>query len=190
MCGQPLGHRLALIDTAGDNRRALGSRRLDDTGKADALSRSVPRQRAPPRHTTNQVPRWRPGRTHQIERARLAIDHRQCQSGLERRIGRRADSLEKRKRVAIATEHHVLSVVDSLARFAIDEGRRPPAQPGRGLGHDHAPAHSGQRDCGAQTGAAGADDDDVGRHRRRRHVWIASQACAGRGTRITRVNTS
>ena len=69
---------------------------------------------------------------------------------------------EKRVRLAVAAEQHVLAVVHALAGLAIGERRRASAEPRRFLEDDDAPAGAGETDRGAQPGEAGADHDDVG----------------------------
>ena len=113
---------------------------------------------------------------------------------LERRERIGADLAQERVGLAIAAEQHVLAVVHALAGLAIGERRRAPAEPRRFLDDDDPLAGGGETDGGRSAREARADHDDVGgqrlSHASRHHVRIASRACAGRGTRITVLNTS
>ena len=117
---------------------------------------------------------------------------------------------QKRERLRVAAEQHVLPVVDELAGDAIAERRRPSAELRPRLEHEHAAAGVGQRGRGRQPGEAAADDDDVGRHRMEAsdgvgggharaampEQYVESRSTAamtarrGRGTRTTSEKTS
>ena len=83
---------------------------------------------------------------------------------LQRRERAGAEPSQKRVRLAVTAEQHVLAVVDALAGLAIGERRRAAAKPRRLLDDDDAPAGVDEPDGGAEAGEAGADDDDVGGH--------------------------
>jgi hypothetical protein len=91
---------------------------------------------------------------------------------LERRERARTEAIEKRVRLAVATEQHVLAVVHALAGFAIDERGGATAQPRRFFDNDDAPAGAGEMDRGAQPGETRADHDDV--CGKLVHAWLKS----------------
>jgi hypothetical protein len=105
-----------------------------------------------------------------------------------------ADPREKRQRLAIATEHDVLAVVHELACFAIEKRSCPAAELRPRFQDQHACALFGQQRCGAQTGKAGSDHDNVRSHRIPSivlaQVLAAISARRGRGIRTTDEKTS
>ena len=146
--------------------------------------------------------------------AAVPIDHVDVQLGLHVHVACGADAAEKRERLVIAAEEHVLAVVHALAGGRIGERGRPAAERRPRLEHEHADAALGQRRGGAEAGEAAADDDDVNGSmpnaqcltlesvgfgtgaRRRMPISVCSQmrsamsARCGRGTRMRRLNTS
>ena len=84
-----------------------------------------------------------------------------------------ADPPQETKRLAIAPEQHVLSVVDPLACHGIRECRRATAKRRPRLEHEHAQAALGQQRRGAEPGKSGAD------HNRVRPQIISVPRCLG-----------
>ena len=70
-----------------------------------------------------------------------------------------ADAAEKRERLVIAAEQHVLAVVDQLAGLAIAERRGAPAELAARLEHEHALARARRAPTRRQPGDPGADDE-------------------------------
>ena len=73
----------------------------------------------------------------------------------------RADLAEKRERLVVAAQHHMLAVVHPLARLRIVEGRRPPAEHGLSLEHSNAGAARRKGNRSAEPGHASANHNDV-----------------------------
>ena len=127
--------------------------------------------------------------------------------GWTRTLPSRADPPQKRERLAVAAEHHVLAVVDELAGLAVGEGGRASAELRPRIEDEHAHAALGQQRRRAQPGEPAADDDhgaDPGltglaiagsdsaglrmtrSGRQRSQVDAAISARRGRGIRTTR----
>ena len=134
---------------------AAPSRRTSRSSGASrsALSRSRQRQRAPSQHAGDQVPRRRPGADTSASNRRPSRPPSSATVvGCSGARSRGADAFEKRVRLAVAAEQHVLAVVDALAGLAIGERRRAAAQPRRLLDDDDAQARVGQPHGGAEAG--------------------------------------
>ena len=112
--------------------------------------------------------------------------------------------MEERERGVVAPHQHVLAVVELLAGRRVADRGGTTAEHRPALEHQHPRAVLDQRGGRGQPGAAGANDDDVGRHvrgagprrmpvmpkRLRMKMPIAMSARAGFGTRIRDANTS
>ena len=72
-----------------------------------------------------------------------------------------ADSLEEIERLGVTTHQDVLAVVDEIASVGILERIRAPAE--RGFSFEHRDPHAAlrERDRGAESREAGADNDRV-----------------------------
>jgi hypothetical protein len=90
-----------------------------------------------------------------------AIDHRHRKLPRDADVPERADLVEKRQRVRITSEHHVLTVVDELAGVPVDECGGATAHLAPRLQHQHARPLPGEADGPAQAGEPGAHDHRV-----------------------------
>jgi hypothetical protein len=121
----------------------------------------LPWDRTPGENTGQQMRRCRQWRTVQNRSAAVPIEADQLERRLDAHVIRGADRREKRQRLAIAAEEHVLAVVHELAGVAIAKCRRAPAELRPRIENQHPRAAARQRARGAEAGETAAYDDDV-----------------------------
>ena len=97
---------------------AIPDRRSSGTARRSTLMRSA-RQRLPLQHTRQQVQgRWKV-RASQAGQSAPGCDERHLERRLQANVALCPNAPEKRKGVAVATEQHVLAVVDQLTGHAV-----------------------------------------------------------------------
>src|SRR5687767_11224466 len=173
----------------------LAARIPERAGEPQYADPFPPRNCTPREHTREQVCRSRQGRTAKNGSAPFAIEADELERGLGAHTIRGADRREKRQRLAITPEEHVLAVVHQLSGLSIPECGRAAAELRPRVEHQHLRTATRQGAGRAEAGETAAYDDDVVARGHGRRTVLAQVAAAmtarrGLGIRTTRENTS
>jgi hypothetical protein len=143
----------------------LATRNSNWLGKLERSQSIAKPQRRPFGKTAQEMPWWFQRRTLQSRPPTLAIDERHVKRGLQPNVSFSANRFQKRERLVVAAEQHVLTVIHPLPRLGIREGGGSSAECRARLEHQYLSALTRELDGCTEPGESATNDyDTVHRH--------------------------